>query len=57
LTEEKTLSSELIYEGRAVRLRVDTVQMPYGRKSTREIVEHAAEFRGTHLGSSRPPGA
>ena len=38
---EKTLSSQLIYDGRAVKLRVDTVQMPGGRKTTREIVEHA----------------
>ncbi len=38
---EKTLSSQLIYDGRAVKLRVDIVQMPGGRKSTREIVEHA----------------
>ncbi len=38
---EKTLSSQLIYDGRAVRLRVDTVQMPGGRETTREIVEHS----------------
>ena len=41
MPEEKTLSSKLIYEGRAVRLRVDTVQMADGRETTREIVEHA----------------
>jgi len=40
LVEEKTLSSQLIYEGRAVKLRVDTVQVPSGRETTREIVEH-----------------
>lgn len=40
MAEEKTLSSQLIYEGRAVRLRVDTVRMPSGRETTREIVEH-----------------
>jgi len=40
LAEEKTLSSRLIYDGRAVRLRVDTVRMPSGRETTREIVEH-----------------
>lgn len=38
--EERTLSSQLIYDGRAVKLRVDTVQMASGRKTTREIVEH-----------------
>jgi len=41
LTVEKTLSSKTIYEGRAIKLRVDTVQMPGGRETTREIVEHA----------------
>jgi len=40
LVEEETLSSQLIYEGRAVKLRVDTVRMPGGRETTREIVEH-----------------
>ncbi len=40
MAEEPTLSSRLIYEGRAVRLRVDTVRMPSGRETTREIVEH-----------------
>ncbi|MFC1860489.1 NUDIX hydrolase [Chloroflexota bacterium] len=37
---EETLSSQLSYDGRAVRLRVDTVRMPSGRETTREIVEH-----------------
>jgi len=41
LVQEKTLSSQLIFEGRAVKLRVDTVEMPGGRKTTREIVEHS----------------
>jgi ADP-ribose pyrophosphatase len=40
LSEQKTLSSKLVYEGRSVNLRVDTVQMPDGREATREIVEH-----------------
>ncbi len=41
MAEEKTLSSQLIFSGRAVRLRVDTVQMPSGRQTTREVVEHS----------------
>jgi len=41
LAKEKTLSSQLIYDGRVVRLRVDTVQMARGRDTTREIVEHS----------------
>jgi ADP-ribose pyrophosphatase len=42
LAPEKTLSTEVIFEGRAVRVRVDTVETVDGRKTTREIVEHAA---------------
>jgi ADP-ribose pyrophosphatase len=38
---EKTLSSKVIYEGRAVKLRIDTVQKASGHQTTREIVEHA----------------
>ncbi|GAI27811.1 unnamed protein product, partial [marine sediment metagenome] len=41
MAKEKTLSSQLVYEGRAVKLRVDTVKMPSGRETTREIVEHS----------------
>lgn len=40
MTDEKTLSSEVIFEGRAVRLRIDTIETVDGRQSTREIVEH-----------------
>ena len=39
--EEKTLSSQLIFSGRAVTLRIDTVEAADGRETTREIVEHA----------------
>ena len=41
MTTEKTISSQLIYSGRAIKVRVDTVQTPDGRQTTREIVEHA----------------
>ena len=37
---EKTLSSQVLYDGRVVRLRIDTVETTGGRKTTREIVEH-----------------
>ncbi|HEY3297367.1 MAG TPA: NUDIX hydrolase [Armatimonadota bacterium] len=37
---EKTLKSDSIYRGRIINLRVDTVELPNGRTSTREIVEH-----------------
>jgi ADP-ribose pyrophosphatase len=38
---EETLSSKRIFEGRALNLRVDTVRTIDGRRSTREVVEHA----------------
>ena len=38
---EKTLFSHKVYEGRAVKLRIDTVETTDGRQTTREIVEHA----------------
>lgn len=38
---ERKLSSEYVYRGRAVNLRVDLVEKANGRKTTREIVEHA----------------
>ena len=41
MTTEKTISSRMIYQGRAVKLRVDTVRTAGGRQTTREIVEHA----------------
>ena len=37
---ESTITSQRIYQGRVVGLRVDTVQLPQGRVSKREIVEH-----------------
>jgi ADP-ribose pyrophosphatase len=40
LADEETLTSQIIFEGRAVKLRVDTVQTASGRQTTREIVEH-----------------
>jgi ADP-ribose pyrophosphatase len=37
---EEVLSSELIYEGRILKLRVDTVRTVDGRRTTREVIEH-----------------
>lgn len=37
---EPTMESKDIYQGRIIKLRVDTVQLPSGRTTTREIVEH-----------------
>ena len=38
---EETISSRLIYKGRIVTLRVDTVRTAGGGQTSREIVEHA----------------
>jgi len=37
---EETLSSRVVFKGQAVKLRVDSVRLPGGRQSEREIVEH-----------------
>ena len=38
---EKTLDSREIYSGRIIKVRIDTVSLPNGQQSTREVVEHA----------------
>jgi len=40
LAFEKVISSRSVFKGRAVNLRVDTVEEPDGRRTTREVVEH-----------------
>lgn len=37
---EKTVASDTAFEGRLLRVRVDTVALPSGRQTTREVVEH-----------------
>jgi ADP-ribose diphosphatase len=37
---ERVLNSQEIFQGRAIKVRVDTVEKPGGRETTREIVEH-----------------
>ncbi len=38
--EERTIQSEMIYRGRILNLRRDTVALPNGRTAPREVVEH-----------------
>lgn len=38
--EEKTLSTKQIFEGKIISVQVDTVQLPNGEQSTRELVKH-----------------
>lgn len=37
---EKTLHSELIYDGKIIRVKKDTVSLPDGKQATRELVGH-----------------
>lgn len=37
---EKKLSSKLIYDGRILRLHVDTVELPNGNRALREVADH-----------------
>ena len=37
---EKTVKSEKIFSGKIIDIRVDTVRLPNGNTSTREIVDH-----------------
>lgn len=38
--EEKTLSSEKIFQGRIIKVKLDTVELPDGSTAQRELVEH-----------------
>jgi len=38
---ETVISSEEIYQGKVVHLRVDTVRLPNGREAKREIIQHS----------------
>jgi len=46
---EHTVATERIFRGRIVGLRVDTVQLPGGRVSQREIVEHSGSVAAVPL--------
>ena len=39
---ETQLDTDTVYDGRIIRVRVDTVGLPGGRETVREVVEHAA---------------
>jgi ADP-ribose pyrophosphatase len=53
VVEEKTISSEMIYEGRILNLRKDKVLVKDGKTSYREIVEHNG---GVALAAVTPEG-
>ncbi|CAH1217711.1 MULTISPECIES: NUDIX hydrolase [Paenibacillus] len=38
--DEKTISTEQMFEGRVISLQIDTVELPNGQRATREVVRH-----------------
>ncbi|MDD3688966.1 MAG: NUDIX hydrolase [Synergistaceae bacterium] len=40
-TREKTISKNTAYRGRILNLRIDKVEIPGGKKTIREVVEHS----------------
>lgn len=38
---EKTINEKTIYEGRIITVHVDDIELPDGKKSKREVVEHS----------------
>ena len=42
--EEITTASQRIYEGKILSLRIDTVDLPGGGSSSREIIEHSSSI-------------
>lgn len=48
---EKLLDKRTVFKGRIVNLRVDTVRLPDGRRSEREVVEHKGAVAILALGN------
>lgn len=38
--EEKTVSSKKIFDGKIIKVKIDTVSLPDGKTASRELVEH-----------------
>ena len=53
MPEEPTIATELIYSGRILNLRIDTVSLPGGGTTRREIVEHDAAVTLVALDADR----
>lgn len=51
--KEKVISTRLVYEGRILNLRVDTVELPGGRTGTREVVEYQGAVAVVPLNENR----
>ena len=38
--EEKTVTGETLYEGKIITLRVEEVELPDGKRASRELIRH-----------------
>ena len=38
--EEKTVATDLLFEGKIISLRVEEVELPDGKRAKRELVDH-----------------
>ena len=43
---ERTIDSREVFRGRIIRVRQDTVRLPNGKESSREVVEHPGGVGG-----------
>ncbi len=50
---EETIESNLVFEGKLVKLRVDKVRLPNGRETNREVVVHRGAICAVPLTDSR----
>lgn len=50
---EKKLSSQTVYNGKIINLRLDEVELPNGKKGTREVVEYNGAVAVVALNSRR----
>ena len=59
---EKTISSETVFKGNIVELRVDRIELPDGRPARREVIAHPGgvailPYHGERITGSAPGGS
>ena len=52
----RVLSSRSVHEGRVVRLRVEEIELPSGRRSTLELIHHPGAAAARALDGGLPDG-
>lgn len=54
---ERTIDSREVFRGRIIRVRQDTVRLPNGKESSREVVEHPGGVGILAIDGGGPRGA